>query len=444
MSAHSEDGRKIVHIATGAFALLLYYLTWWQSALLALLAVAFNVLVLPALAPRLYRPAERGRRTGGIVLYPVAVLALIVVFRERLDFAAAAWGILAAGDGAATLVGRRFGRRRLPWNPDKTLAGLLALLVSGGAAGALLAWWCRGAVTPIPPVTMTLAAPVLAALAAAFAETIPVRLDDNILVAAAAAAVLWPAAMVHPDAAALIPDLIRALPSALFANAAVAGAGFAAATVTAAGAVSGAVIGAVVVLGAGWTGWCLLLATFALAAATSRVGLRRKVLLGIAEERGGRRGPGNALANTGVAAVAAALAAIGPSRDAALVAFVASLTAAGSDTVASEIGKAWGRRTYLLAGWREVPPGTSGAVSAEGTIAGLAAACALATVGLGLGLIPASALAPAVVGALAGGLVESALGAALEGPGILNNDLLNFVNTAVAAAAALLLVQVVG
>jgi uncharacterized membrane protein len=49
-----------------------------------------------------------------------------------------------------------------------------------------------------------------------------------------------------------------------------------------------------------------------------------------------------------------------------------------------------------------------------------------------------------VVGALAGGLVESALGAALEGPGILNNDLLNFVNTAVAAAAALLLVQVVG
>jgi hypothetical protein len=93
MSAHSEDGRKIVHIATGAFALLLYYLTWWQSALLALLAVAFNVLVLPALAPRLYRPAERGRRTGGIVLYPVAVLALIVVFRERLDFAAAAWGI---------------------------------------------------------------------------------------------------------------------------------------------------------------------------------------------------------------------------------------------------------------------------------------------------------------------------------------------------------------
>ena len=42
-----------------------------------------------------------------------------------------------------------------------------------------------------------------------------------------------------------------------------------------------------------------------------------------------------------------------------------------------------------------------------------------------------------VVAATAGALVESALGATLEGPGILNNDMLNFINTAVAAAVAL-------
>ena len=44
---------------------------------------------------------------------------------------------------------------------------------------------------------------------------------------------------------------------------------------------------------------------------------------------------------------------------------------------------------------------------------------------------------PVVVGATVGALVESALGATLEGPGILNNDMLNFINTAVAAAVAL-------
>ena len=44
-----------------------------------------------------------------------------------------------------------------------------------------------------------------------------------------------------------------------------------------------------------------------------------------------------------------------------------------------------------------------------------------------------------VVAATVGALVESALGATLEGPGILNNDMLNFINTAVAAAVALAL-----
>ena len=43
----------------------------------------------------------------------------------------------------------------------------------------------------------------------------------------------------------------------------------------------------------------------------------------------------------------------------------------GSDTVASEIGKAWGRRTWLVPTLRRVPPGTSGAISAQGTAAGL-------------------------------------------------------------------------
>jgi len=76
-------------------------------------------------------------------------------------------------------------------------------------------------------------------------------------------------------------------------------------------------------------------------------------------------------------------------------------------------------------------------MSIEGTAAGLLAAFALAAAGVALGLITTAAIAAVVVGATAGALVESALGATLEGPGILNNDMLNFINTAVAAAVAL-------
>ncbi|HXW06230.1 MAG TPA: DUF92 domain-containing protein [Vicinamibacterales bacterium] len=446
MTAHSERARQLVHVSMGAFALLLRYLTWWQAALLAAAALTFNLLVLPRIGRRLYRPGELARGVpAGIVLYPAAVLVLIVAFPARPDIAAAAWGILAAGDGLATLVGRAVRGPRLPWNPEKTVAGLAAFVLFGGIAGVLLALWSRPAVHPAPAIGFSVIAPFAAAIAAGFVESIPVRLDDNIAVPAAAAAVLWSGSIISPDLAANAPALVaERLPLAIGLNAAAAAMGVAARSVSGSGAICGAIIGILIQVGSGVRGWVLLLITFLAATISSRLGLRRKTLLGIAEERGGRRGPGNAIANTGIAAVAAVLSILTPSRDLALVAFVAALTAGASDTLASEIGKAWGRRTYLLTGLRPVRPGTTGAVSMEGTLAGLAGAFGLASAGIALGLIPAAALVPVVLGATAGTYAESALGATLEGPGILNNDVLNFLNTTIAAVTAIVLMRVTG
>jgi uncharacterized protein (TIGR00297 family) len=120
----------------------------------------------------------------------------------------------------------------------------------------------------------------------------------------------------------------------------------------------------------------------------------------------------------------------------ALVAFVAALVAGASDTVASEIGKAWGRRTFLVTTARPVAPGTSGAMSLEGTAAGIAAAALLGLAAAGLNLIELADVPPVAIAATAGALVESALGATLEHRGVVNNDVLNFLNTSVAAFAA--------
>jgi uncharacterized protein (TIGR00297 family) len=225
-------------------------------------------------------------------------------------------------------------------------------------------------------------------------------------------------------------------------NVAVATAGYLAKTVSLPGAVCGAAIGIVVHVATGWAGWLLLLATFGVAVVATRMGMTRKTLMGIAEPRGGRRGAGNAIANTGVAASAAALSMVSHAEGAALIAFVAALAAAGSDTMASEIGKAWGRRTYLVPTFRLAAPGTSGAVSVVGTAAGLVGALALGSLGIAAGLMPAGALIPVLAGAAIGSLAESAMGATLEGPGFVNNDVLNFLNTAIAAAIAVLLARV--
>ena len=436
--SHSETARQIVHMAMGTFALLLRWLTWWQAVALAVAALAFNLFLLPRLRVNLYRPGDRERGVHGIIWYPLAVLLLLVTFPRRPDIAAAAWGILAIGDGLATLAGRAIGGPRWRWNREKTLSGSAAFAIGGAAAGVCLAWWCRPAVPSPPALAFTIAAPILAAFAAALVETIPVRLDDNLSVAATAGATMWLVSLA--SLADLRDGLALAggrLPAALALNALVAWAGHRAHTVTWAGAVTGALIGIAVFAGFGWQGWALLLITFIAASVASRLGLKRKLVLGIAEERGGRRGPGNAIANTGVSAIAAMVALAGPWDEVARLAFVAALVAGGSDTIASEIGKAWGRRTWSITSLAHVPPGTSGAMSVEGTAAGVAGALGLGLAAVGLGLAPLAWLPAIVLGATAGSLLESWLGATLEAPGILNNDMLNFINTAAGAFVAI-------
>jgi uncharacterized protein (TIGR00297 family) len=442
----SEDSRQLVHIAMGGFALLLRYLSWWECAVLAGAAIAFNLYALPRIAgDRLYRPAESASKYySGVTLYPVSILMLLWVLPDRRDIVAAAWGVLAFGDGLATLAGRHLRSPRIPWNPEKSVAGTVAFVLAGGAAASFLCWWCRPVIVPPPYPWFSLAMPFVAALAAAAVETIPIRLDDNISVTATAGAVLWCASLVSEDLiAAARASALTALPAAIAVNAAVAAAGYFARTVTAPGAIVGAALGIVILLAAGWGGWALLIATFALAVATSRLGLRRKTLLGIAEDRGGRRGAGNAFANTGVAAIAAVLSMLTYANGPALAAFVAALAAGGSDTAASEIGKAWGRRTYLVPTFRLVPPGTPGAVSLEGTAAGLIGAFGLGALGVAFGLIASGALLPVIAGATIGAFAESALASTLEGPGVVNNDVLNFLNTAIAAATTVLLLKAI-
>jgi uncharacterized protein (TIGR00297 family) len=442
VSRSSEDLRQIVHITMGAWALVLRWTTWPQAAALAGFALLFNWLVLPHVGGRsLYRDVDRARGYPiGILLYPFVVLLLILIFRNRLDIVAAVWGVLAAGDGSATLVGRRLALRRLPWNAEKSVAGTTAFVVFGTLAGGLLGWWVSGRFGAQSPLAYWLAAGFIAAAAAALAETMPVRLDDNISVAAIAALVF--SCMDVSSAAAWSYNASATLPRlgpALALNVLVAFAGWWAGTVSRSGVIAGVAIGTVIYACAGTGAWVLLLVAFAAAAVTSRVGYKRKLQLGIAEERGGRRGAANAIANTGLAALAALLATTTPYRAEALLALSAALIAGSSDTVASEIGKAFGRRTFLAIGLRSVPPGTSGALSVEGTFAGIAAAAALAVVGMQAGLIANGLLLVVVSAVTAASFIESALGATLEGPRVLNNDLLNFINTAAAAAIALLL-----
>ncbi len=69
------------------------------------------------------------------------------------------------------------------------------------------------------------------------------------------------------------------------------------------------------------------------------------------------------------------------------VGFAASFASKLADTTSSEIGKAYGQTTYLITNLQRVQRGTEGAVSLEGTAAGVAAAAGVAGMAFALGQV---------------------------------------------------------
>ena len=199
------------------------------------------------------------------------------------------------------------------------------------------------------------------------------------------------------------------------------------------GALGGVLVGAPVYACLGPQGFALLFLFVAGGSALTRLGYERKRRVGGAEARGGRRGARNALANAGVAVLCALLYALGLS-DAFSAAYVAAIGAAFADTAESEVGQLSRRQPRLITTLRKVPPGTDGAISLRGTLAGAAAASLTAGLGLALGLVGGSGTALLVtIAGFLGTVVDSLVGARLPR---LGNEATNVLCTLVAAALA--------
>jgi uncharacterized protein (TIGR00297 family) len=206
------------------------------------------------------------------------------------------------------------------------------------------------------------------------------------------------------------------------------------------------VIGTVIVAGLGLSAFALMIAFFVLGTAMTKMGYKIKAARGIAQERGGARGWRNAWANGGVPALLAGLGAVVPDelRPAFVIAYAASVATATADTCSSEIGKAYGRRTFLITTLTPVPPGTEGAVSLEGTLGAVFGAAVVGGLGAALGLYSIGAAALVTLAGVLGSLAESVVGTVAEKRGWMGNDLLNAFNTAVGAAIVVGLMRIAG
>jgi uncharacterized protein (TIGR00297 family) len=199
------------------------------------------------------------------------------------------------------------------------------------------------------------------------------------------------------------------------------------------GALGGLLVGTIVYACLGPPGFAVLALFVVGGSLLTRLGYQSKQRAGTAQEHGGRRGARNALANCAVAVLCAILARATGS-DLFTTAFVASLGAAFADTSESEIGQLLSRAPRLITTLEKAPPGTDGAISLPGTLAGIIAASLTAILALALGLIdaPSTALLIAMA-AFLGTLADSLIGARFPHIG---NETTNVICTLVAATLA--------
>ena len=164
------------------------------------------------------------------------------------------------------------------------------------------------------------------------------------------------------------------------------------------GLVAACGVGFGVAWGLGWPGLAVLAAFF----------LSGSLLTQLAERRAPRRNARQVLANGGVAAVAALLGSWSAAAGA--------IAAAAADTWATEIGAFSPLPPRLVTSWRRVTRGTSGGITALGTLGGVAGATLIA--GLVVSLSPrgvAPGFVTLVSAGFAGMLADSLLGATLQG-----------------------------
>jgi len=419
-----------------------------------------NLLILPRLESgrRIARPGESLAfpLMTGWVLYP---LALALCFAFFPPFAAmAAWAAMAGGDAAASFVGRNIPRPRLPWNDKKSFSGLSAFVCAAVPFCLLALWLCpcplflKRSGSPEIPYVWTLA--VLAAVSGAILESLKGPSDDNVRVPLGVGFLLWMSAAFLSYSTRELPADTHVQPKillyALAVNVVLGLTVMAARVADLPGTLLGVSIGVIVYFFAQWQGYVLFLLFVALGSALSKVGYKKKLAIGAAEAREGKRGISNVAANLMIPALCCLAYPASGGESAYLMAFAGSIAAAFADTASSEIGALSNRQPHLITSLKAVPHGTNGAVSGLGFFAATCASALIAGCAWKSGFFSLLKLNAArddskvqiaslivLLAGMMGTLVDSLLGATIEDrvPGV-GKGTVNFACTLAGAAFA--------
>jgi uncharacterized protein (TIGR00297 family) len=327
-------------------------------------------------------------------------------------------------------VGNLGGQLTDQWTTERVLAtaGFVAAGFVGAAAGQIAVVGTRGVAAGMPTVAFLAAS---GALLAALLRAVLFQRDDP-LVMAVVGILLWLFASFP------IEISTTRIAVALAVTIVLGYASYVLETASLPGMLTGVLLGLLTIVLGDYGWFAMLIAFFGIGGLAAKYRYDEKESRGIAEENEGARGSSNVLANSLVALVAVLAGAASPdlglSARVFLFAFAGAVAAALSDTLSSEIGGLFDN-PRLVTTFRVVEPGTDGAVTWQGEVAGLAGAGIIAAIAfVSFGNVGATGAAVVVAAGVVGMTVDSLLGATIEGR-LCGNQGVNFLATLAAAIA---------
>lgn len=190
--------RKIIHIGTGP----LFVLCWllfnpgaggrYLAALIPLfISIQFALIGLGVIRDQasvdaMSRSGEPREILKGPLIYGLVFVLLTILFWKDSPVGIIALMILCGGDGMADLVGKRYGKIRLPWSKNKSFAGTAAVFISGFILSIIILGVYSLADAEFEPLTVHLLPIAVISLVSAFVESLPFPDIDNLTVPTAA------------------------------------------------------------------------------------------------------------------------------------------------------------------------------------------------------------------------------------------------------------------
>ena len=188
----SRLSRKLIHIGVGPIFVLCWLMypdvaiSRWLAALVPLVITAqfalvgTGILKDEAAVKAMSRTGDRREILRGPLFYGIMIVAITLLYWKDSLIGIPALMMMCGGDGVADIVGRRIRSAKLPWSPEKSVAGSLSVFAGGWLMTififAIYVWLAAFS----GPVTRFLLPVTWIALGATLVESLPFKDIDNI------------------------------------------------------------------------------------------------------------------------------------------------------------------------------------------------------------------------------------------------------------------------